>query len=919
MPAAAVPAKPGITMVQQADGTELPVRIMGDERSHFYLSDDGYLLINDKDTYYYGDVDAQGDIVRSNIRATASQLRDGVARQFVQQVDMNRVYERLNARAAAARNVIATASADGPRKGPGLFAETNFPAKGHQKAIVVLVEYTDTKFQVEDPHSYFSRMLNEPGFSDYGGTGSAVDFFRENSLDQFIPEFDVFGPITLSQKMSYYGGNDWYGDDQRPEEMIIEACQLLDDSVDFSEYDRDGDGYIDNVFVFYAGRGEASGGSSDTVWPHSWNITAATYTPYYFDGVRLDRYGCSNEWEGTRPDGVGTFVHEFSHVMGLPDLYATSYTSAFTPGAWSALDYGPYNNDGCTPPMYSAFERYALDWVEPLPIDGPINATLNPIATNQCGIIRTSKDNEFFLVENRQQTSWDAYIPGHGMLIWHIDYNSSVWSSNKVNNTSSHQYVDLEEADGTQSEYSRDGDSFPGTSGKTSFTDDTTPSMKTWAGQKLNLPITDIAESSDGIITFKVCGGREPMQPTVAEDADEVSADGFTAHWQAIEDEDASYILNVYSLPEGDALRAPGDKQYLEGYKNLNVGKVTSYAVTGTEAGMEYFYTISVGDGWEQSEPSAPVSVVTGKLPMDRRSIKATAATEVTTSGFTANWEAVDDADSYLLSVYTKEWGAPIIDVCDFTDGVNKLPEGWTSTSAASYANAAYSGEAVPALRLSTVQDVLTTPVYTEGIRTFSFWHRGNGSTEGDVIVVEAFAAEQWSKIAEVAVVKEKGGATTELTDEIPGGTSQMRIYYKRTGGKGALALDDVKVGYSETSAAVPVEGLTDVEVGNVTSYAVTDLNDATEYFYTVRAADADGVLSKASNEIAVTTEAGQGNSGIADVASDTLDTSAPVDVYDMLGRHAGRFESTDAARATLAPGIYILKQNKLTTKIAIK
>ena len=164
-----------------------------------------------------------------------------------------------------------------------------------------------------------------------------------------------------------------YGNDQRPEEMIIEACQMLDDTVDFSEYDRDGDGYIDNVFVFYAGRGEASGGASDTVWPHSWDITAATSVPYVFDGVRLDRYGCSNEWEVDRPDGVGTFVHEFSHVMGLPDLYATKYTGAFTPGAWSAMDYGPYNNDGCTPPLYSAFERYSLGWIEPLPIDGPVN------------------------------------------------------------------------------------------------------------------------------------------------------------------------------------------------------------------------------------------------------------------------------------------------------------------------------------------------------------------------------------------------------------------------------------------------------------------------------------------------------------------------------------------------------------------
>ncbi|MDE6136360.1 MAG: M6 family metalloprotease domain-containing protein, partial [Muribaculaceae bacterium] len=381
-----------------------------------------------------------------------------------------------------------------PRRGPGLFPGTHFPSMGKQKGLVVLVEYTDTKFNTAyDPADYFARMLNEPGFSDYSATGSAVDFFRESSMGQFEPEFDVYGPITLSRNMAYYGGNDWYGNDSNPQKMVIEACQQLDATVDFSQYDRDGDGYIDNVFVFYAGRGEASGGSADTVWPHSWDVSAAESVTYTFDGVILDHYACSNEWEGSRPDGVGTFVHEFSHVMGLPDLYATSYTSAFTPGAWSAMDYGPYNNNGCTPPLYSAYERYSLGWIEPLPIGGPINATLYPIGTNQAGIIATGDPEEYFLVENRQQTGWDTYIPGHGMLVWHVDYDSYVWSRNVVNNTASHQYVDIEEADGIQSESTRAGDAFPGTSGKTSFTATTSPAMKTWAGKGLDFPITEIA------------------------------------------------------------------------------------------------------------------------------------------------------------------------------------------------------------------------------------------------------------------------------------------------------------------------------------------------------------------------------------------------------------------------------------------
>jgi len=332
----AVPAKPGLITMIQPDGTEIQVRIIGDENAHYYLSEDGYLLVNDNNTFYYGNADASGNIVNSRIKAMPLASRSAEATGFLRTVNMEKVYAALQRRDAARAKVRRSAV---PQKSQiGLF-DTGFPSKGEQKGLVVLVEYKDVKFTHNDPYSYFNRMLNEDGFSDYGGTGCAAEYFRECSDNQFRPKFDVYGPITLSQNMSYYGGNDYSGNDKNPQKMAIEACQQLDATVDFSEYDRDGDGFIDNVFIFYAGRGEASGGSSNTVWPHSWNVTAAEYTSYIFDGVQLDRYACSNEWEGSRPDGVGTFIHEFSHVMGLPDLYATSYTSAFTPGGWSVLDH----------------------------------------------------------------------------------------------------------------------------------------------------------------------------------------------------------------------------------------------------------------------------------------------------------------------------------------------------------------------------------------------------------------------------------------------------------------------------------------------------------------------------------------------------------------------------------------------------
>ena len=484
----------------------------------------------------------------------------------------------------------------------GLFPGQHFPATGEQKALVVLVEYADVEFNIADPLDYFSRMLNEEEFADFGGTGSAKDYFTQNSGGRFKPTFDVFGPVKLSQKRSYYGGNDFRGNDLHPEMMVIEACEQLDPEVDFSQYDCNDDGFIDNVFIFYAGRGEASGGVPETVWPHSWNITQASASPHVFDGVQLDYYACTNEWTGSRPDGIGTFVHEFSHVMGLPDLYhTTNSASQFTPGEWSVLDQGPYNNNGCTPPMYSAFERHALGWGEPVVLDKAQNATLPPIGSNTFAIITTPTDNEYFLIENRQQTSWDTYIPGHGMLVWHIDYNPAVWSANRVNNNSAHQYVDLEEADGTADAHSRASDAFPGTMGVTSFTDNTIPSMQTWNGTPLNTPLTEITEDAEGIIRFKVKGGRQPIPTVKARSPQQINATGFTACWDAASTASATYLLKVYRKTEG----ATTD------IKSFRVDDATTFIIGNLLPETQYYYTVSLTDALEVSEPSNEIAVLT--------------------------------------------------------------------------------------------------------------------------------------------------------------------------------------------------------------------------------------------------------------------------------------------------------------------
>lgn len=922
----AVPAKPGLIPMTQADGTTINVRLLGDENFHFYLSEDGYLLSNDNNTLYYATVDALGATIRSDYKATAPALRTAEVNQYLSNVSMPTVLKSLENRAEKAvkrtpgvrRMPMDNTPMKAPQ-GPGLFPGSDFPVTGSPKVVVILVEYADKSMVVSNPHEYFDNMLNQEGFSTYGATGSAIDFFKECSGGEFTPSFDVYGPVTLSHNMSYYGGNDWSGNDRRPADMIVEACQLLDDEVDFSQYDCNGDGKIDNVYVFYAGRGEASGGSEDTVWPHSWNVTYGGFN-VILDGVQLDRYACSNENEGSRPDGIGTFVHEFSHVMGLPDLYATSYTSAFTPGSWSCMDYGPYNNNGRTPPLYGAFERYALGWIEPLEITGPLSASLESIGSNKAGIIKTSSDNEFFLLENRQQVSWDTYIPGHGMLIWHVDYSSSVWNSNRVNNSPSHQYVDIEEADGTQSEYTRDGDAFPGTKNVTTFTDDTKPSMKTWGGQALNLPITEITET-DGTITFKVCGGgtNAALDRVEVLDAVDITDVSFTAKWKYTQG--SIYRLTVFTRSQ------EGVVDYI--LNDKNVGSVGSYEVTGLHADTEYIYTVRMSNGWEFSEASDEMTVCTGKTPLNKLSAVALDASDITENSFTAQWESLDDATGYELNVYTKQPTGSLHDICDFTEGGSNLPEGWTASSITTYSMGSYCGESAPSLRLGKDGDQITTPDYTENLNSLTFWHRGNSTTADDLIKVYVKANGKWTHIKNYAVVSQKGGSTIKVDLSDLDATAARIEFAKQS--TGTLAIDDIDVAYGVTLEDIPLPGYEAFATGRVTSYEVKGLSPGTEYYYTV-VGKSSTLTSRRSNVVKVKTAGA--SQGIESVNAEAIKvlvqgrtltiTGTPdntkVNILDLTGRLIATSVASQPVTLGQA-GVYIVSipSKDLTIKTIVK
>lgn len=528
----AVPANRKPMVYTQPDGSEVTLSQRGDEFYHFFLTDDGKVVVSEGDGYYFAQPDASGLPVASKMLASDPGLRTPAQNSFLATVNRSEMLEqagkigsakravRQSQRKAQFRSAAAGASSSTWPSGIGLFPGNTYPVSGSPKALIILVEFKDVKFTYANAKQYFTNFASQKGFSESGAHGSALDYFTAASNGKFTPDFDVLGPVTLGQNVSYYGANDYSGNDVRPEYMIRDAMQMLDSSYDLSVYDTDGDGMIDNVYCIYAGMGEASGGASTTIWPHSWSLIDAGLN-VKVDGKTVGSYACSAEYlEKGLVDGIGTFCHEFSHVLGLPDLYATDYNDiadSLTPSSYSLMDAGSYNDDSRTPPTYSIYERNSMGWadIEELKPGVARKVSLDHMLSSNKGyVIATGKTNEFFLLENRQKEDWDAYIPGHGMLVWHIDYNDNIWDENRPNN-GSHQYVDIVEAGGranNQNSAIMAQYPFPGTSGVKSLTSTTSPALKSWSGTAINVPLTNIKESV-GKIMFDVCGGEQIDKP----------------------------------------------------------------------------------------------------------------------------------------------------------------------------------------------------------------------------------------------------------------------------------------------------------------------------------------------------------------------------------------------------------------------
>lgn len=505
----AVPAKKLQKVVTLTNGTQVSVELRGDEYLSWWEGTDGtaYRATADDAVFEAFDLEAQKPAAAAR-RARAEQGR--VAR-------LARVKNSLK-------------GADDKMRGLG---GDHITYKGVKKGLVVLVDFKNKKFADGHDLEYYKNVINGKDFSDEeeGYVGSVRDYFLAQSNGQFELDFDVVGPVTMSKNYGYYGNDGAYQKDEKVYEMIKEACDGIQDKVNLKDYDWDGDGEADQVFFLYAGLGQASGGSAGTVWPHESELRYWPCGVLSYSTGKINTYACANELQPETQGssryisaGIGTICHEFSHCLGFADMYDTTGGGGYGMSVFDVMDQGSYNGNGFVPCNYTAFERIYAGWVEPIELIDP--ATVKDMkSVSDYGrpfiMYNYKNTNEYFLLENRQNTGWDKGLYGsNGLLIVHVNYVPSRWANNSVNSSAEKiQCCTVVNADGSRdnTQYSLQGDLYPyevkGVTMNDEFTDESEPAAKLYTKNSdnsyaLGIPITQIKRSK-GSISFLVCGGDD--------------------------------------------------------------------------------------------------------------------------------------------------------------------------------------------------------------------------------------------------------------------------------------------------------------------------------------------------------------------------------------------------------------------------
>lgn len=556
----AAPALPVKHQVMQPDGTTLTVYLRGDEFMHYYETTDGIMLQKNPEGYYcYAELSEEGTIKATPLVAHNQGLRSSDEITFIQNIDQevlrNVEFQKMVLEKSIRQKVA-----------PSVI-HTEFPTIGDVNGLVILAQYQDIKFSEAATIEVYDRVMNEENYNGPVASGSVRDYFLHQSNNKLKLQFDVVGPVTLSNNRSYYGSAVKSGK-EKVNEMVMEAVKLANEQnpeLDFSQYDKNNDGVVDFIYVIYAGHGEAQGGPEECVWPQSFSLEYIDWTIY--DGLYLGRYSCSCELSGgtgSNLDGIGTFCHEFSHILGLPDIYDPKYAGSPGLGNWDVMDIGSYNNDSKTPAGYTAMDKYTLGWLTPKILENPQSVSLEALATsNEAYFLVSDKNpNEYYTFENRQNVGWDAALPGHGLLICHIEYDKTIWRLNRVNtNHNDHVFLVVADKNKNPNDNSDMRDVFPGSSGNTSFTDTSEPAMLWNSGEKVGKPITNIREK-DGIIHFDFMRSTGIESFIASDDSNVYSDDQSIIISNEKQDEISIYTIEgklIYHSKDNNC-RIPADK-----------------------------------------------------------------------------------------------------------------------------------------------------------------------------------------------------------------------------------------------------------------------------------------------------------------------------------------------------------------------
>ncbi|MDR2907071.1 MAG: M6 family metalloprotease domain-containing protein [Bacteroidales bacterium] len=572
------PAKPTPRTHTQSDGTQLTVRLRGDEYLHWQETADGYTLFREANgDFSYACLNAAEDLVSSNVLAHNPDQRTASETAYLQHIQTKSILQSQSAKKRTEQSRMRRA------KRAKQLAAAGPQTTGIRKQLIILVEFEDVQFRSSYDGTalktvpLFNEMANGANYTENGAKGSIQQYYQDNSNGKLKLDFTVMGPVRLSRPSSYYGA----GEDENAPQMVIDALTILEaDGVDFTPY-ANASGEVESVYVIYAGFGEEqSEYCPDCIWAHQWELVDG-YGSMDFGGVTFDVYSCSSELTGEtdQPTSIGVICHEFGHALGLMDLYDTEYAAKGL-GPWSLMGEGNWNAEGHQPPYFTGYERYLLGWTtfDLLPSN---NVTLTPTgdsciayyfyAKNADG---TDKTNEFFLVENRNATSsgkWDAGIRisdtyneepkdiQGGLMVYHIDRsNMTLWNDNEINIDKSHENFKILSANSitipdiyqSLAYWDFCSDAFPQGS-KDSITDNSTPNTKSWGGIASNVSIKNITKSG---VAVQFTVDKKDCQSTLAQiDTTIFEGDSIFFNGQWIKEEDG-YLDTIVNSAGCDSI-----------------------------------------------------------------------------------------------------------------------------------------------------------------------------------------------------------------------------------------------------------------------------------------------------------------------------------------------------------------------------